>query len=155
MIRKSIFWGITLMLGTVLVWLVIQGRREETKQAAAPTEIVQTAKASPTRIFAPGDLEVGESREGVTSKQATPAPIGKIEIRNHGKVAYHDIMLKLTCLGGGGKVLDAQTRLIPGTIEPAQVLALSDLTFEGIPRGTVRYDFSILYCDFGPAPRTE
>ena len=67
MLRRSLFWGLTLMLGAVLVWLIINGRREEARQAAGPTEVVKTANLSATRVAAPSDLEVvGSSVEAST-----------------------------------------------------------------------------------------
>ena len=155
MFRKSIFWGLTLMLGTVLVWLIIQGRKEETRLAAAPSEIVKTAKSSFTRVIAPSDLDAEESRLEITTKTPAPGAVGQVVIHNRGKVAYHGVMLKVSCLGSGGKLLDTRTQLVPETIAAGQTLTVGGIVLDTGPRGTVRCSVSILYSDLGPAPRAE
>lgn len=154
MLRKSLFGGLTLMLCAVLVWLVINGRKEESRLAAGPAEIVQTAKTSSTRVMAPGDLEVTESRAGIPTGSAQRIAIGRIAISNRGKISYHDVMLRISCLGSGGSVLNTQNRLVEGTIQPGQTLTVDDIVVADPPRGAVRCTVSILYSDLGPAPKT-
>jgi hypothetical protein len=153
MFRRSIFWGLTLMLSTVLVWLVMQGRKEEAKQAAAPTEIVQTAESSPTRVVAPNDLEATEASGAGAATAGMPPALGPVAIRNQGKFSYHAVMLRISCLGSGGKVLVTRTHLAPETIPPGQTVTVGDVTLKDVPRGTTSYRIGILYCDLGPAPR--
>jgi hypothetical protein len=152
MLRKSLFWGLTLMLGAVLVWLIINGRKEEARQAAAPTEIVQTARLSPTRVVAPKDLAIVASNALGAIKTGKSEPIGPIEIRNNGRIAYHAVMLRLACLDSNGKVLDTKSRLVPDTIQPGQSLTVSDFAPENVPAQAVRYRISIAYSNLGPAP---
>jgi hypothetical protein len=152
MLRRSLMLGLTLMLGVVLVWLIINGHKEEVRQKAAPTEIVKDAGLSATRVVAPTDLEVSESRPPGAANTKTPAGV---EIRNRGKLAYRNIMLQVTCLGADGKVLDTRTRLVVETVAPGQSLTLSDLALESIPRGTARFGFSILYGDLDAAAKTN
>ena len=82
MFRKSIFLGMMVLLGAVLVSLVLSGRKEEQRQAAAPTEIVKTAKATATRSMVPEDLDVGESRVELTAadrnQKHTAEPAGSL-----------------------------------------------------------------------------
>jgi hypothetical protein len=157
MFRKSIFLGLMLMLGTVLVWLILKARKEA-QTPGTPVEIVRTAKSSPTRVIGPQDLDVAESRMEIPpagrgqTKTAERSSHAYVVIRNHGTVAYHDFMLKLTCLGSNGKVIDTQTRLVPGTIQPGQTLTVDDIAIDNLPEGTVRCHISILYSDLGPAP---
>jgi hypothetical protein len=157
MFRKSIFLGLMLMLGTMLVWLILKARKEA-QAPGAPVEIVRTAKSSPTRVIIPQDLDAAESRVEIPpagrgqTKIAERSSHAHVVIRNHGTVAYHDFMLKLTCLGSNGKVIDTQTRLVPGTIQPGETLTADDIAIDNLPEGTVRCRISVLYADLGPAP---
>lgn len=151
MIRKSLFWGLTLMLVAVLVWLVLQSRKEETKRTSAPVEIVKTAKLSPTRVVAPKDLEVAGSPVKLAGGRTKSADRTGVAIHNRGDVAYHNIMLKITCLGGDGKVLHTQTRVVGETLQPSQTLAVGEIATEAVPPGTARCTVTVLYADLGPA----
>ncbi len=155
MLRRSLFWGLTLMLSAVLVWLIINGRKEEARLASAPSEVVQTAKLSPTRAIAPSDLEVAESNVVRTNREDTPELLGPVAIRNRGHVAYHGTMLRLQCLDSSGKVVDTRTRLAPDTIAPGQSITITDITLEKVPRSTIRYHISIAFSDLGPAPGSD
>jgi hypothetical protein len=155
--RKSIFLGLMLMLGTVLVWLILRARKEA-QVPGTPVEIVRTAKSSPTRVIGPHDLDAAESRVEILPagrgqmKTAGRSSHVHVVIRNHGTVAYHDFMLKLTCLGSNGKVIDTQTRLVPGTIQPGQTLTVDDIAIDNLPEGTARCRISVLYSDLGSSP---
>jgi hypothetical protein len=158
MFRKSLFLGMMVLLGAVLVSLVLSERKEEKRLASAPSEIVKTAKATPTRSLAPGDLDIAESRVKLIAPDrnqknaAGPVARCQLVIRNHGQIAYHDVVLKLRCLGSNGKDLDFRTQLVPETIRPGQVLTIRDATIDKLPPGTARCTFSVLYANIGPAP---
>jgi hypothetical protein len=158
MFRKWIFLGLMVMLGSVLVMLVVQGRRQEAGKSAVPAEKVQTARSTATRVFAPKDLDLDESRVELrpvaTGKDGNPgrAALCRITVRNSGRLAYHDVMLKLTCFGAGGKVLDSRTQLVPGTVPPGQTITVPELAVDGLPRDSVRCGLAILYSDLGAAP---
>lgn len=135
------------MLGAVLVWLIISGRKEEAKQAAAgTTEALKDAKLSATRIVAPGDLEAVESDSaGTETNQAA------LVIRNRGSLPYHGVLLQVSCLGNKGEVLATKIRLVPDTIPPGQSVTVKGPVIEEAAPGTVRYGISIVYADLGPA----
>jgi len=158
MFRKSVFLGMMVLLGAVLVSLVISGRKEEQRKATVPTEIVKTAKATATRSMAPEDLDVGESKVQLTaasrnqSGAAEPRALCQLVIRNRGRIAYHDLALKLQCLGSSGKQLGQLTQLVPETVQPGQVLTISDVMIDKLPAGTARCTLSVLYANLGPAP---
>jgi hypothetical protein len=158
MFRKSIFLGMMVLLGAVLVSLVLSGRKEEQRQAAAPTEIVKTAKATATRSMVPEDLDVGESRVELTAADrnqkhtAEPQARCRLVIRNHGRIAYHDLVLKLQCLGSSGKHLGQLTQLVPETIQPGQVLTIPEVLIDKLPAGTAKCTLSVLYANLGSAP---
>ncbi len=151
MVRRSLFWGLTLLLGAVLVWLIINGRKEESRLASAPSEVVQTAKLSPTRAVAPSDLEVAEPDTARTDRKDLPDQLGPVAIHNRGSVAYHGTMLRLQCLDSSGKVLDTRTLLVPETIAPGQTITVGPITLEKVQHSTVRYHIGIAYSDLGTA----
>jgi hypothetical protein len=158
MFRKSIFLGLTVMLSAVLIVLAIKARREETRAASVPAESLKTAHSTATRVIAPNDLAVAESKGGILTVAGKESPVKKpgaryqVTIRNSGRVAYHDTMLKFTCLRNDGKTLDTRSHLLPETIQPGQSLGLSDITLERLPRGTARCSISIVCASIGPAP---
>lgn len=155
MLRRSLFWGLTLMLGAVLVWLIINGRKEEARLASAPSEVVQTARLSATRAIAPGDLEVAEAEVGRINRETALEQLGPVVIRNRGSVAYHGTMLRLQCLDSAGKLLDTRTHLAPDTIAPGQNITVGGIALEKVPHSTFRYRISIAYSDLGPAPESN
>jgi hypothetical protein len=155
MIRKALFLGLTLLLGAILVWLVINGRREGARQAAAPVESVKTAKLSPTRMVAPADLDAAEAPASDAAANRKPGMLGAVVIRNRGQLAYHGVMLRLSCLGNGGKELDTRIKLIPDTIQPGQSITVADLFIESVAPGTIGYSVGIVYADLGPARQPE
>jgi hypothetical protein len=106
----------------------------------------------------PEDLDAAESRVEVVAPDRNkkdadgPAARCQLVIRNHGQIAYHDVALKLQCLGSNGKDLGFRTQLVPETIQPGQVLTIRDVTIDKIPPGTSRCALSVFYANLGPAP---
>jgi hypothetical protein len=151
MLRRTLFGGLTIMLAAVLVWLIIQGRREEAKIAATPGEVYQTSQSSATRVIAPKDLEVVSLRSDGSSPSSGQS-LGSVEIRNRGALAYHNVMLQFSYRGPREKLLEIQTQLAPGTIEPGRTFNAGRISVENAPAGSIRCDVSILYSELGPAP---
>ncbi len=154
MMRKSLFWGLTLMLVAVLVWLVLQARKEDARRTSGPVEIVRTAKLSATRAVAPKDLEIGGSPIEIAkgrSRGALSVSRDGVTIHNRGNVAYHNILLKLTCFGSGSTVLHTQNRTVEGTLKPGQSLPVGDIAADALPPGTTRCTVTVLLADLGPA----
>jgi hypothetical protein len=142
------------MLGAVLVWLIINGRKEEMRQTAAQSEVVQTARLSATRVAGAGDLEIAEAdvvgmRKGEGAVTLTP-----ITIRNRGNLPSHNILLRLQCLDAGGKVIDTRTWRVDETIPPGQSITTPEIALDKVPRTGVRYRIAIIYSDLGSAPES-
>jgi hypothetical protein len=162
MFRRSLFLGLTLMLAAVLVYLVIQGKRQEkVKQSTPhPVEIVRESTPSLTRVLSPEGLAIVESKMELVAgnPQADPAePAGitathRFLLRNSGRAAYHSVGLKLTYFGRGNKVLE--TRIVPAVepMQPGQERSISELKVEHVPSGSVRCEAKIAYADLEPAP---
>jgi hypothetical protein len=141
MIRKSLFWGLTLVLIVALVNLIIRGRRLEKQQSEAT---VQQSKPSATRVLSPQDLEIVNS--ALPLNPGHPV-LRDLEIRNSGTVAYGSIQLRIACLDRSGKVLATKNHLISKLAMPGTTLKLSNLTIEGIPAETVILKLSISCAD--------
>jgi hypothetical protein len=158
MVRKSVFLGMMLLLGAVLVSLVIRGRKEEMKTASGPLEVVKTAKGTPTRALIPKDLDAGDSTvELATRRHDAPGAAEQsarcqLVIHNRGQIAYHNIVVSLQCVGSKGKSLKPRTQMVAETIQPGQALTIHDLSMDGIPSDATRCTLSVLYANVGTAP---
>ncbi len=152
MVRRSLFWGLTLMLGAVFIWLIINGRKEEMRQTAAHAEVVQTAQLSATRVVGTGDLEIVDSDVKGVRKDEDKETLGPIMIRNRGNLPYHNALLRLQCLDASGKIVDTRTWNFAGTFPPGQSVTIPEITLDKVPRASVRMRISIAYSDLGAAP---
>ncbi len=144
MIRKSLFWGLTLVLVVAIVGLIIRGRKLEKQQADESRGFVQQSKPTATRVLSPRDLGVIESTMEVDSLRSARH---RIVIRNHGSTAYNGIQLKVVYLDAGNTVVDARSYAAPGIIPPAGSLRITDMSLAGIPATAVRCRVSIISAD--------
>jgi hypothetical protein len=146
MIRKSLFWGLTLVLIVALVTLIVRGRKLEKHQAARDVTITQESKPTPTKVLSPQDLEIVNSTMQANSpKTAVPA----FGIRNNGTVPYNRIQLEFVYLDRGGKVAAKRTRLIERTVMPGTNIKISDMANEGIPDSAIECRILILNANIG------
>lgn len=128
MFRKSLFLGLMLLLGAALVSLVVQGRRQEKKQAATRiVEVVKQFKPTPTRVIAPQDLEI-----------VGPDNPARFAIRNHGTVTYRNSEVEFVYLGRDGRVLENRTVKIDKMIPPGQEVSVENAASDKIPEGSKR-----------------
>lgn len=162
MFRKSLFLGLTLMLAAVLAYLVIEGRRQEKRRQEVPktVEIVRDSPPSLTRVIAPDDLEIVESRmeisEAAEGKGSAPAgsltAIHTFSIRHKGSTRYHSLALKIAYLNSDGSQII--TRVVPVSEAPApgETRSIAGVKSEGIPVGAVKCEARIAYADLESAP---
>ena len=149
------------LLGGVLVTLILKGRRQEAQNAAAPTEIVKTARSTATRMMAPDDIDVSQSRVEIVSadkgsrKSASRRALCRLVVSNRGTIPYHDVMLRLSCLDRGGKVLDTLMQPVPETILPGKTLTVEDVSIEGVSAAAAGCRFAVVYASLGEAPAAE
>ena len=128
MFRKYLFLGLMLMLGAVLISLIVQGRRQEKKQAAMRVvEVVKQYKPTPMRIVAPHDLQA-----------MNPNGAAPFAIRNNGTVMYSNPELEFEYLWKDGGVLIRQTVTIEKAIPPGQEISIENAAPESVPEGTQR-----------------
>src|SRR5512139_3023396 len=111
MARRSLFLGLTGMLVVVLVYLVVQGRKQEKQQQKnpRPVELVQESKPTPIRVMAPPDLQIMEAKMELSGTAAgLPNESGlsgkhQIVVRNNGQSVYQSVRFRLTYLSRGDK----------------------------------------------------
>jgi hypothetical protein len=159
MIRKSLFWGLTLILVLALAYLMIRGRRTENQEVGRPAEVVREYKPSATRVLAPQDLEFLLQKMAL-EKEINPSDSSeesrtarhRIKVRNNGKVPYKKIQFCFDYLDRNGKVLETRTHPVAQTILPGTVLDLTDIRIHLLPMDTADYRAAIDYADIGRAP---
>lgn len=162
MFRKSLFFGLTLMLAAVLVYLVIQGRRREKLQQSTPrpVEVIRSSPPSLTRVIAPDDLHIVESKMELETPSSQPGQESPqvhsarhhIVIRNDGSVAYHSIALRITYVGRANRILDTKTVPVADLLQPGQARSLADVEVENVPAGALKCEVAIAYADLEPTP---
>jgi hypothetical protein len=158
MIRRSLFFGITLVLLLAFVFLSIRGCRQEVEPAGPPIETVEKSNSSATRVLQPQDLEIARS-EVVLEKNAGSAKPSlsarhEIEIMNRGSVPYREIGLRIAYRSRAGKVLETRNYSVAQTIRPGVALKLADIRMDGLPESAAEVRVSIAYADIGNASQT-
>jgi hypothetical protein len=153
MIRKYLFWGLTLVLVVALVNLIIRGRRLEKQQVDRLVEVVQDSEPTATRVLRPQDFEILQSKmlleQEPGSKKQSRTARHEIEIRNKGKVSYSGIQLSFDYLDRSGRALGTKTRAVVQTILPGATLKIAEIKVDGIPISTVDSRVAIVYADIG------
>jgi hypothetical protein len=158
MIRKSVFWGLTLVLVAVLVWLIVQSRRLEKQSTPTVTEVVKTAQSSPIRLVAPQDLKVVRSEVRFIKPATENAPIAdpqpaaelEVSIENRGPDPYINVQLRFTFLGGANNALGSQNHLVDKPLPPGQTTTVGIIKVDDVPKNAVKCGVTIVSADFEP-----
>lgn len=154
MIRRSLFFGLTLILLLGFVFLSVRGCKQEEEPADQPMETVEKSEATSTRVLKPQDLEVALSKT-VLEKYAGPsdkpsfAARHEIEILNRGNVPYKSMLLNIDYLAPTGKVLETRRHSIVETVLPRAALKLEDIRIDGLTGRAAEARISIIYADIG------
>jgi len=156
MFRRWLFLGLTLALVAVIVSLVIQSRKQEARQPAAPPrEVVLSSPLSATRVLHPGDLEVVEcriDRNGPVRKgdfESSEKAQAKLvlRIKNNGQYAYRNLMFRLSFFGRGNNILETKTLQDSQTVAPGKEISLQGSQPESVPTSATKCQATILYAD--------
>jgi hypothetical protein len=158
MIRKSVFWGLTLVLVVVLVSLIVQSRRLEKQSTPTVTEVVKTAQSSPIRLVAPQDLKVVRSEVRFIKPSTENAPIAdpqpaaelEVSIENRGPDPYINVQLRFTYLGGAKNVLESRNYLVDKPLPPGQTTSVGIIKVDDAPKNAVKCNVTIVSTDFEP-----
>ncbi len=151
MIRKWVFWGLTLVLVAALAGLIIQGHQLEKQKANQPVEIVQESTPTATRAFAPKDIQLLDSNMRIEEKidMSSLSYIARheIELNNSGAVGYEKIQLRFHYVDRLGKVLANKTHSISQEILPGSTIKLADIMIDDIPSPTADFRVAVVYAD--------
>jgi hypothetical protein len=159
MIRKSFFWGLTLVLIIALISLIVRSRRLEKQQVGKSEGVIQESKPTPTRVLAPQDLEIVQlllrlEKESDGKNQSQTA-WHEMEIHNKGKVSYSSILLAINYVDRGGKLLATKNHYIKKIIIPRDVLKLADIKITGLPVHTASCRVEITCADIESASQSH
>jgi hypothetical protein len=152
-LRKYLFYGLTLVLLSALIFLVIQGRRLEKEQVRQGNANIQKFKSTPIRVLSPQDLKIlnaSMTLEPANVPGELPAARHNFEIYNAGTVSYSEIQLRLDYLDAHGEVIASIPYDIKDSIPPGGTLVSNDILIQTIPDATVECRPSIVYGDFEP-----
>jgi hypothetical protein len=156
MMRRALFFGLTLVLILAFVFLSVRGCRQGKEPANPSTETVEKSEASATRVLQPQDLEITLSKMTLEKHEDGAKPSlaarHKIEIVNHGNIPYRNIRLTFVYRSRAGKVLETRNHSMDQSILPGAVLKLADLRMDGLIESTAEAHISITYADVGIAP---
>ena len=153
MVRKTLFIGLTGMLVVVLGYLIFQGRKNEKmlqQEVRRPVEVVKDSKPTLTRVFAPFDLEIVESKTKLSGEAIRTAK-HTLVIQNKGNNTYEGVLVKFSYFGSGDKVLESQTRKVSEVFQPGQAREAGEIVVDNLPKETKRSTARILSADLEPA----
>ena len=153
MIRRSLFFGLTLVLMLGFIVLVIRSCRQEAEPASGPGEMIEKSESTAVRALKPADLEIVRSKTVLERNAGTTKPSfsarHEIEICNRGSVPYKEIRLNFVYLSRTGKVLETRTHSIGQTILPGATLKLADIRMDGFSESAAESRVSIVCADIG------
>ena len=155
MLRRYLFWGLTLVLVVALTNLIIRGCRLEKEQARQHVETVEEAKPTFTRVQKPQDLKIVQSKMELEKKTDTGKPLNtarhEIEIHNGGNVPYKEIQIRFVYLSRTGNKLETRTHSIDQSILPGTTLKLASFRVDGIPSSVTNLQATIICADIAPS----
>lgn len=129
MIRKTVFFGLTLILVIAFVALVIRGRKLERQQAERPPTFLSES-SSPVRAFAPSDLDI----VGLQMKlEQDGTARHEFELSNEGKVTYQSVQLEFVYRDAVGSQVAAKRYSVSRVLEPGRSAEIDDAVVGGVP----------------------
>ncbi len=151
MFRRSIFLGLLVLLGAVLVYMVLSARREEKRTSSPPAEIVRQSKPSATRVLAPADLRVTDLSIEIlpASNGSTPEVAARhsVTVRNEGTRHYSGFMLRFDYSTASGRGVETRSHHVSQDLQPGGVVRLQDLLMEGLPGKVKHCSVSVAWAD--------
>lgn len=154
MIRRSLFFGLTLILVLAFTFLSLRGCKQEEAAVEQPTETTEESAVSSTRALKPPDLEITRSKtvmeinSGPEIKKSLRAK-HEVDVFNRGSVPYKEMMLHFVYLSSNGKLLEERNHSIAKTILPGALLKLADIRMDGLSESAADARISIVYADIG------
>lgn len=153
MFRRSIFLGLMVLLGSVLVYMVLSARKAEKRAVSPPAEIVRQSKPSATRVLAPADLRVVDSSMEILPPSSGSGAVPEIAVRqyvtvrNEGKSHYSGFMLQFDYSTASGRPAETRTHRVSQDLPPGEAATLRDLLMEGLPGRVKHCSISVAWAD--------
>ncbi len=143
MIRKAVFFGLTLVLVIAFVALVIRGRKLEQQQAQRPPEFLSES-SSPVRAFAPSDLDIVRLQMKLEHDGTARH---EFELSNKGSVTYQVVQLEFIYRDAGGSQVAAKRYSVSRILEPGRSAEIDDAVVSGVPLRAVSVHGRIVYAE--------
>ncbi len=163
MIRRSLFLGFMIVLGSVLLYLVLSARKQEKRVASRPTEIVRASKLSATRVISPVDIEI----TGIRTERAAPGTDeassdsasvrSLVTIRNRGQVAFDRFMVRLVFTSRDGRE-ESRSQVVSEKVPAGATVTLPEITVADLSDRRAKARADIVWADLvsseppGPPP---
>ncbi len=153
MMRRSLFLGFMIVLGSVLVYLVLSARKQEKKRTAdRSTEIVLASKLSATRVVSPVDIEITGVRTEIGAPGTDEAGPGNapmrcfVTIRNRGKVAYDRFMVRLMYTDPGSRE-ESRSQAVSEKVAAGATVTLPQIEIGALSRRRSRVRADMVWAD--------
>ncbi len=151
MVRRSIFLGLMVLLGAVLVYMVLSARREEKRVGSPPAEIVRQSKPSATRVLTPADLQVSDPSMEILPPSTGSAPEvaarHSVTVRNEGTRHYIRFMLRIDYSSASGRAIETRSHQVSQDLPPGGAVRLQDLLMEGLSAKVKHCSVSVAWAD--------
>lgn len=152
MIRRTLFFAVTLILVALLAGLVLRGCQQEKERTAGMAEQTRESPPSPVRVFAPDDLEVVRSGFRAHTLPGGETGVGhEVEIRHRGTLPYQAVRLRFAYRDRQGRPLETRMFTHREAIPPGSTLKIAGIEVAPVPAAAVAAETSILSADLTPA----
>jgi hypothetical protein len=154
MVRRSLFFGLTLLLVAAIAFLAMRGRRQEKEQDTEIVEKVEKAQLSPTRVFFPQDILIALLKTDWQKKENQTGPsytaIHAIEVCNRGNLPLKEIQLRFVYRWGSTKQ-ETRAHSVVKSIPAGATVTILDVSVDGLPQIAANARASVVYADIGAA----
>ena len=150
MFRRQLFYGITIILLVVIIFLLLRGRGAEKDRETqiAKRQAIAVESSLSLRAIVPRDLEVVTSEASWTrhpgefdEEDVSVSAQHDITIHNNGEAHYVGMWLRLEYVDEDDRPVTSRTHEVDNALPPGETLNVRSFTIDGLP-GTVS-DFSV------------
>jgi len=153
MFRRQIFYGITLILVIVIIFLLMRGRSAEKERRAAQNfkaGEIASVPPSPVRAISPRDLEIIEAKvsfEPSLGERNASVARHDISVRNTGKSSYVGLWLRMEYIDGKGRTVETRTHEVKEALPSGETLRVSGIVIDSLPDAALDCRVTILSAD--------
>ena len=152
MFRRQLFYGITIILLAVILFLLLRGRSAEKERITQNVKLEQFAseQSSHVRAILPRDLEIVDAGVSWTrnpDEKDASAARHDITIRNNGKGAYVGLWLRMNYFDQAGRLVENRTHEVNEVLPSGRTLRMDDITIDNLPDAASDFRVTILSAD--------